>query len=231
MGFSAGIITGLQSEADCLRNIFSELDLNILVSGVSPSRAETLARQLGEGGCDLLVSFGIAGALRPGIKTGDLLVPASIKQKGGGVHETDAGIRTRLLQAARTSLPDLAVLDDALLGTDILIGGKMEKLSAGKEHGAGAADMESHRIAMAAEAHGLPLIVVRVVLDDASTELPDFVNGWVTPEGQRDYGKALVGAVLKPWNIPKMVSLAGLSRTAHRSLRRVAPLLRSVLSA
>ena len=228
---SVGVITGLQSEADCLRNIASELNLKIQVSGVSPMRAEALARQLCESGCDLLISFGIAGALRPGIKTGDLLIPASIKQKGGIIHETDADIRARLLQAARTALPELVVIDDALLGTDTLIANEREKLSAGEEFGAAAADMESHRVALATEAHGLPVIVVRVVFDDANTELPDFANGWVTPEGQRDYGKALIGAVLKPWNIPKMAHLAGLSRTAHRSLRRVAPLLRSVLNA
>lgn len=228
---SVGVITGLQSEADCLRNITSEFDLKILVSGVSPARAETLARQLCESGCDLLISFGIAGALRPGINTGDLLVPALIKQKDGGIRETDADIRARLLQAARNALPELAVIDEALLGTDTLIGGEGEKLSAGQEFGAAAADMESHRIAMAGESLGIPMIVVRAVLDDAGTELPGFVNNWVTPEGRTDYAKAFAGAALKPWNIPKLASLAGLSRTAHRSLRRVAPLLSSVLNA
>ncbi len=226
-----GVITGLQSEADCLRNITSELDLKILVSGVSPTRAEALARKLGEIRCDLLISFGTAGALRHVIKTGDLLIPAWIKQKSGGGHETNAGMRAQLLQAAREALPELAVIDDALLGTDTLIGGEKEKLLAGKKYGAGAADMESHRIAMAAEAHGLPLIAVRAVLDDVGTELPDFVNSWVTPEGKPDYAKALAGAVLSPRIIPKLASLAGLSRTAHRSLRRVAPLFSRVLNA
>jgi hypothetical protein len=228
---SVGIITGLQSEADCLRNIASELDLRILVSGVSPMRAEALARQLGESRCDLLLSFGIAGALRPGIKTGDLLVPALIKRKGGSSYETDAGIRTRLLQAARAALPELAVLDDALLGTDTLISGEIEKLSAGDKYAAAAADMESHSIAIAAEAHGLPLIAVRAVLDDFGTELPGFVNDWVTPEGKPDYAKVLASAVMRPANIPKMVGLAGISRIAHRSLRRVAPLISRVLNA
>jgi len=228
---TVGVITGLQSEADCLRNIATELNLKILVSGVSPIRAEALARQLGESRCDLLVSFGIAGALRPGIKTGDLLVPATIKQKGGGSHATDNHIRAGLLQAARAALSDLAVFDDVLLGSDTLIGAETEKLSAGEEYAAAAADMESHRIAMAAAAHGLPLIAVRAVLDDVATELPGFVNSWVTPEGKPDYAKVLAGAVLKPWNIPKLASLAILSRTAHRSLRRVAPLLGRVLSA
>jgi len=103
---TVGIITGLQSEADCLRTISRDLNLNILVSGVSPDRAEALARRLCENQCDLLLSFGIAGALRAGIATGDLLIPASVIQSDGRVHETNAEIRARLLQRARAELPE-----------------------------------------------------------------------------------------------------------------------------
>ena len=228
---TVGIITGLQSEADCLRTISRDLNLNILVSGVSPDRAEALARRLCENQCDLLLSFGIAGALRAGIATGDLLIPASVIQSDGRVHETNAEIRARLLQRARAELPELAVIDDAILGTDTLIGRETEKLSAGAKTGAATIDMESHRIAMVAEANGLPMIIVRAVLDDVRTELPAFVKSAVTAEGTPDYAKVITGALLKPWNIKKLARLAKLNRAAHRTLRRVAPILGGVLKA
>ena len=131
----------------------------------------------------------------------------------------------------RAELPELAVIDDAILGTDTLIGRETEKLSAGAKTGAATIDMESHRIAMVAEANGLPMIIVRAVLDDVHTELPALVKSAVTAEGTPDYAKVITGALLKPWNIKKLARLAKLNRAAHRTLRRVAPILGGVLKA
>ena len=228
---SVGVITGLQSEADCLQTISTGFNLKILVSGVSPNRAEALARQLCENRCDLLLSFGIAGALRPGIVPGDLVIPASVKQADGRAWETSAEFCAPLLQRARAELAELAVIDDAILGTDTLLGRETEKLSAGEETGAAAIDMESHRIAKVAEAHGLPMIVVRAVLDDVCTVLPAFVKSAVTAEGTPDYARVFTGTLLKPWDIKKLVGLAKLNRAAHRTLRRVAPILGAVINA
>ena len=84
---------------------------------------------------------------------------------------------------------------------------------------------------MVAEAHRLPMIVVRAVLDDVGTKLPAFVKSAVTAEGTPDYARVFTGALLKPWDIKKLVGLARLNRAAHRTLRRVAPILGAVMDA
>ena len=221
-----GVITGLVSEARCLRDLSHDINLDISASGVSAKRAEALARNMCRNGCKLLVSFGIAGALRPGIRTGDLLIPASVRQEGGKILETDSNVRARLVKMAREALLELTILEDPILATDRLLGGVEEKLSAGRVSGAAAVDMESHKIAIAARAAGMSIIVVRAVWDDAATALPGFVNRAVTPQGKPDFARVLAGAAWRPW---ELVRLARLSRTAHRTLRRVAPILTRIL--
>jgi adenosylhomocysteine nucleosidase len=225
-----GIITGLKSEADCLRSIVSPLNLNIQVSGVSPEAAKAHAQHLSENGCELLVSFGVAGALRHGINTGALLLPGSVKCLDGRSFETNAKIRNRLMKQAQSSLPDSAILDDPIWGANELIGTKTEKLSVGEKHKVAAIDMESHHIAFAAHANGLPFIVVRSILDDIGTELPGFVGRAITSGGTPDYAKILTEVALKPWYLNNLIGLAARNRTAHRTLSRVAPLLIGALN-
>ena len=221
-----GVITGLASEARCLRSLFNDIDLDIFASGVSSKRAGELAQNMCRNGCKLLVSFGIAGALRPDVRTGDLLIPISVRQESGEIIETNSNIRMRLVQKAREALPELTILEDPILATNRLLGGVEEKLSVGQASGAAAVDMESHKIALAARAAGIPMIVVRAVLDDSATALPEFVIRAVTPQGKPDFSKVLAGAAWRPW---ELVRLARLNQAAHRTLRRVAPLLALVL--
>lgn len=221
-----GVITGLASEVRCLRSLSHDINVDISASGVSSKRAEALALTMCENGCGLLISFGIAGALRPGVRTGDLLIPTSVHLEDGDILDTDLNVRMRLVQMAREALQELTILEDPILATNRLLGGVKEKLSAGQASGAAAVDMESHKIALVARAAGIPNIVVRAVLDDSATALPEFVNQAVTPQGKPDFAKTLSGAAWRPWDL---VRLARLNRTAHRTLRRVAPLLALIL--
>lgn len=60
-----------------------------------------------------------------------------------------------------------------------------EKTLLGKRHGCCAVDMESAAVFQAAQEYKIPCLAIRVVLDEAGEELPDF-NGRITSEGNLD---------------------------------------------
>ena len=62
----------------------------------------------------------------------------------------------------------------------------IEESRPGEETGAAAIDMESHRIAMVAEANGLPMIIVRAVLDDEVPLLDAAIQGLARTFGATD---------------------------------------------
>ena len=104
-----------------------------------------------------------------------------------------------------------------------------QKLSLFAQTRARAADMESHVVARAAAAAGVPFVVIRVVSDPSNRALPRAAIVGVTENGRID-GGAVAGALLRrPWECMDMLTLALDGAQAMRRLRRVgrrlAPLL------
>jgi hypothetical protein len=91
--------------------------------------------------------------------------------------------------------------------------------------GAAAVDMESAAVAQAADAAGLPCIVIRVIADGPRDTLPEGIEALLTQDGRTRH-RGLLPLLLAPWRIPALLVLARRSVAARRVLREVARLLK-----
>ncbi len=205
-----GIVCGLASEASALG--FPGL----AVSGARPERADAQARELARQGAKALLSVGLAGALAPGLAPGDLLVPARVVTAEGRAFAADAGLAAAL---------GLALDPCALLGSDTLVATVADKAALHAATGAVAVDMESHAVARAARATGLPFLALRVIADPADAAIPRAARASVRSDGKVDVVGTLLRLLARPQDLPALIALGRASAAAHARLRDLAPRL------
>lgn len=129
-----------------------ELEVLGAVTGIGPERARrTLEALLGATTVDRVVMIGIAGALDPTLRIGDLVVPTE-------VLDGDTGARYR-----HTPLQKVAA--HGLLRTAGAIQVDEEGLAPQRDAGVVALDMETAAVAEVSEAHGVPWSVLRAISD------------------------------------------------------------------
>ena len=217
-GGPIGIVCGLASEAAALGK---DAPFLIGVSGARPEKAATEADRLIAAGVRVLISFGLAGALDPMLRPGDLVIPATIIAEGGETYEVDPA----WLEALDLETSSGA---DRLLGTETIISTAAAKAALYAEYDAAAVDMESHRVAERARSAGLPFIAIRAIADPAKRALPAIASSAVKPDGQIDFGATLRGLIAAPWQLPMLIQLGGESAAGTAQLREMGKSLRVV---
>jgi adenosylhomocysteine nucleosidase len=205
-----GIVCGLKSEADALAIP------GVAVSGARPDVAERQAARLAEGGATALLSIGLAGALAPGLRPGDLLVPEAILAAGTR-YPADAALGSRL---------GFPLQPTALAGADTVIASPAGKARLHQQTGAAAVDMESHRVARVAAARSLPFLAIRIIADPAGRAIPSAADGAVRADGSVDVLKTLIRLAIRPWQLPALITLGRDSAKAHAQLEDVGRSLR-----
>jgi adenosylhomocysteine nucleosidase len=215
-GSRIGVITGLRAEARCLEG----LDVLVACSGARPERARAEAARLIAEGVTALVSFGLAGGLAPTLAAGDLVLAAAVALPGGWQVVTDAAWRGRLGKL----LGGMRRCEGTLAGSDRLVASPAVKAALHVSRGAGAVDMESHAVAAAAAAAGLPLLVIRAIADPCDRALPPVARKALGPQGELR-PPALLGALLRrPQDLAALLRLGRDSARGFATLRRVAAL-------
>ena len=218
-----GVVTGLAFEARLIEKAFARQRSampRLACAGPGPERARAAAARLAAEGAQALVSFGLCGGLDPALKAGDLVLAETVIVAPGQAIETDAARRGAL--AARCSEAGLRVAGGALLGQDRQIGRAEEKAALYGSSGARAVDMESGGVARAAEAAGVPFLVVRALADPAGRNLPRAALAATGPDGRLKLFKVLTTMYLRPWESPALVRLAYETRLALDALERIA---------
>jgi adenosylhomocysteine nucleosidase len=218
-----GVVTGLAFEARLIEKAFARewrRGPDFACAGPGPERARATAAQLVAGGAQVLVSFGLCAGLDPALKAGDLMLAEVVIVAPGLAIETDPPRRTAL--AARLSESGLRVVGGALLGQERQIGRAEDKAALFASTGARAVDMESHGVARAAEAAGVPFLVARAVADPAGRDLPRAALDAAGPDGRIKLFKVLTTMYLRPWEGPAVIRLAYEARLAVDTLERIA---------
>lgn len=200
-GARAGFVTGLAIEASVLRRGAGrhdpEISERVACAGADSARALQLAEDLVAAGARALVSFGVAGGLDPDLGPGDVVLPDTVVAPGGAALATDASWRSRVLEAAQVE--GLELRGGGLAGSDRAVATVSGKRALFAKSGALAVDMESHAVALAAQAAGVPLIVIRAVIDPADRALPKAVLGSIAPNGRARSGLVTARLMLRPW--------------------------------
>lgn len=199
---------------------------NVVVVPGGGRRAHLEARlaELDPTRLDAVVSFGLAGALEPAFKVGDVLVPGEIRAEDGSWHEISAELAASWLRAAEAA--DLTIASrGAMIGIDAPATTTAAKTALRERSGAVAADMESHVAAAFAARHGLPFGVLRVVSDAADRSLPPAAIVAMREDGGIDVPAVLKSLAKQPGQTPALLAVGRDGARAFRSLGRAAFLL------
>jgi adenosylhomocysteine nucleosidase len=225
---AAGVVAALAAEARALGPARPQgegwavlADGNLLaISGMGPKAARSAALRLIDAGATSLVSWGLAGGLDPDLEAGAVCVPREVIAADGSRLRTARSWQESL----SSSVPSgRRVGNDALLTTEYALETPADKSAARRATGACAVDMESSAVAQVAEAHGVPFIAVRVIVDTARDGIPQTVAG-ASRAGKLRTGRLILGLLRSPLEIAALLRLARRYRVALRSLRAVASL-------
>lgn len=165
-----------------------------------------------------LISFGVAGALSPRLRVGGVLIAGSVITAEGGRWRCDR----RRADSVDQRLAPLAVRvgwqvsRGRAAGVDQVADNEAAKRLL--EPMAAIVDMESHIAARMAEAHGLPLTVVRVVSDEAHHSIPRAAVVAMRADGGVDAGAVLASLTRDPRQLPRLIRMG---RNASRAFSKL----------
>ena len=153
---------------------------------------------------DGVLLLGVAGAVVSELETGSLLlagryavdVPGS-EPKATAVLEPDAEmLKQAELAAAKLGMP---INQGTSLTVDHLVGHPRERQQLREKYRVDSINMEDYTVAEAAAKAGVPFLSVRIVLDTASQQLPDYLEGL-----SRSKFRLLTRVLGMPWRIPTL---------------------------
>ncbi len=212
-----GVLVGMKTEAACLAPLGPAVRIACSGARVDLARARTLA--LVAGGAQALISFGIAGALQPGLLPGAVVLPRAVIVPGVGEVAVSALWHRRL--AGRAEAGGLSVLSTVTVaGSDHAVDGASGKAELARVSGAVAVDMESHVVAEVAARHGLPFIVLRAIADPAERGIPGPALAGLGPDGETRPGAVMMRLLAEPSALPALLRLAQDSKAGLAALRR-----------
>jgi adenosylhomocysteine nucleosidase len=223
---SVGIVVALAMEARALTTSTVHIErvtplMNgaaLWLSGMGPAAARTAAQGLADTGATALATFGVAGALRAGLRSGTLFCPERVLDENDHDYTPDPAWRTRLLQ--RLAATRLAVLETgSLLSVPLPLLTTAAKIAAHDRYAAAGADMESAAVAAVARDRKLPFMALRAIIDEVDDTVPtalhDSVDAWGRPRPLY-----LIAAVSRqPSLLTYLPSLHSRMQQATRALR------------
>ncbi len=208
--------TGLKAEA---RIAERSKGVKAIIGGGRDDRLAALIEQSLGDGVRGLISFGIAGGLRPGLKPGTVVIGTSVIHSSGRVYSPDTRWSDRLFEA----LPNAE--SGPVVGSSSIIANRDEKRAIYLSSGAFVADMESHIVAQLATERSLPFAVLRVIADPATLSLPPAAVNGLNPDGSPNIPGVLKSLAIQPGQLWDIVRIAGATRRAMNGLFRCHRLL------
>ncbi len=160
-----------------------------------------------------LVSFGIAGALAPQLRPGDVVISTEVVSDGGRRRAEDS-FRLRVAGLAG----GIGAIQGPVLGARRVIASSSEKRRIWEATGALAVDLESDVVARVAASAGIPFVVVRTIADTAHRELPPAALIPLAEDGAPDLTRVLACVIRRPRQLAALFGLARETRAALAAL-------------
>ena len=204
------------------RNQITVLQANIGAVGFREKLVSYLRKQA----CDAVVVLGLGGGLSPDLKTGETILYDTCflfrpedDTSEGEAQTTDFNLSSSLRQ--RLMSDGCPAVFAAGLTIDFMVTTPDEKLSMGESYGAAVVDMESYDVMAAASQLKIPIVVVRVILDEAKQKTPDFNIG-ISEDGKMSDAKSAQAMMMRPFAaVNFLLSL----RSSMQALRRVSKMV------
>ena len=215
-----------EADGSSLRGRMAGASVRLASTGDGAIRATRGALScLEDGPASFLIGAGVAGALSPALRAGEIVVATRVADVSGDAPapEPEWVARAVALGAKRAAFVTVAEPlcsparkreVAALLGTG--------------DAGDAAVDMESAAWARAAASRGVPYVILRAISDTFEEELPGFLASCVAPDGSVDRSAVAWKLLYHPAAIPSLLALrhritessAGLGRFLSRLLAR-----------
>jgi len=213
--------SGLAAEARVAR----AAGFQVIVGAGDPQRTTTLVEAATKR-AKCLISFGIAGALAPHLRPGDVILSAEV---------IGEACRWRPSEQFQSRVSDLAhrigAVEGPVLGARNILATEGDKARAWRDTGALAVDLESAIVARAAAAAGIPFLVLRTIADPAARELPSAALIPLSQDGSPAIIRVLGEVMRRPQQIAALVGLARETRRALGALTGPARALREAFAA
>lgn len=200
-------LAGLQQELEPLgssRAVGFPVELHLV--GVGPKRSsDALTKVLSKARRrpDGVLMLGVAGAVEPGMETGEIVLAGSYALDSAG--DPDSIIpdpeMLKVAEAAATGLRMPVSRGDSLTVNHLIAEG-WERQQLRESYGVGSVNMEDHAMAAAARKAGVPFLSVRAILDTAEQTLPGYLPGLT-----RNRNAVFTEILMKPWRIPTLRKL------------------------
>ncbi len=196
---------------------YDKIRVAVVESGVGFERARRATRALVDAHSPpWILSCGFCGALRPGMKRGDVVMADSVADTHGQMLAFDL----------KMPPPPPGLHIGRLLTADHIVREIDEKRDLAERFGAIAVDMESLAVAQVCRDTGTKFLAVRAVSDDLSADLPPEVISVTGTTGSKRLGAAIGALWNRPSSIKDMWRLRG---DAQHAAERLADFLDGVV--
>lgn len=183
----------------------------LIGGGDAPALADRLQAELSQGAAGV-ISFGLCGALAPGLKVGDLVIGDTALDIES--FEADAGWTRRLASA----LPDAAM--GRFAWAQRPVASAKEKAAVRERTNAIAVDLESYVAGRFARKFATPFAILRAVSDAADRALPHAAQVGLGSDGRPAIGAVLASLRDNPWQIGGLVRTALEAEDGFHALER-----------
>lgn len=196
------------------------VDVTVVLTGVGPAGARREAANAFRDEFDsinLCVSSGLAGALRPEYRIGQVLAATAVVSES---LRPNAATQTLASSGALLSFAQDCGASKVtrFLSADHVVSTAQEKEFLASR--ADAVEMESFEVLSAAADSGIPAIAIRSVSDLAAEDLPLDVSQVLNDRGAVSIPRVLGQVARRPQSIPGLMRLGKHSRAASRALAR-----------
>ncbi len=199
-------------------------DVVIVTGGIGPHRAGQTVEEFADTPLSAVLSVGCAGALIPGLTTGQLVLAPAVRmyaEEMAGQLDTFV-VDKRLLSAAQNAAQQAGVetTEGALVTSRRVLFTPQEKEERGRETDCIAVEMESGVHAAFATERKLPFLVLRVILDSVDMAIPP-MKGVITSEGKIRLSKAVTHIATHPHHLPFLLRLQQCRKQAAEAISRL----------
>lgn len=188
----------------------------LAVTGMGPSQAshvvDALQRRCGPG---RVIISGTAGAVRPGLNTGDVIVPRCIIDTANDLQWQPTWHPPSPAEQEDDSLGEAT--SGVLHSGDTVVDTPAAKAKIA-QRGADAVDMESAAIARVCDHYDVPWICIRAICDTAEMRLPAAAARLVDRRGRPRVIYAATYVILQPWQMRPLMRLGAAAKCAAAAL-------------
>ena len=175
------------------RGSSGQRDILIVTGGIGPRRARQTVQEFTDTPLSAVLSVGCAGALIPGLTTGQLVLAPAVRNGRQRARRTAQYFWSRYAPAPcrseRRQQAGIETREGGIVTSPRVLFTQQEKEARGRETECIAVEMESGVHAAFATERKLPFLVLRVILDSVDMVIPP-MKGVTTAEGKIRLSKA-----------------------------------------